>query len=102
MGYLYVCDGTEVDRSKSRIVLGFASEYTKDSRSFLRNREPIVLIRAHVISSEQGSRPTPVPMIEGPLDDHRLFDTGNDLRCPTTVPAGPCIDYKVHFTKSRR
>ena len=58
MGYGYVCDGAEVERSRPRIVLGFASEYTKDSRSFVRNREPIVLIRAHVISSEQGSRPT--------------------------------------------
>jgi len=58
VGYVYVCDGAEMNRSKPRIVLGFASEYTKDSRSFLRNREPIVLIRAHVISSEQGSRTT--------------------------------------------
>jgi hypothetical protein len=56
--YVYVCDGAEVERSKPRIVPGSASEYTMDIRSFLRNRGPIVLIRAHVISSEQGSRPT--------------------------------------------
>ena len=55
---MYVCDGAKVERSKPCIVLGFASEYTKDRRFFLRNREPIVLIRAHMISSEQGSRPT--------------------------------------------
>ncbi len=58
MGYVTICDGTEVERSKPRIVLGFASKYRKDSRPFLRNRESIVLIRAHVIGSEQGSRPT--------------------------------------------
>ena len=56
--YVYVCDGAKMERSKPRIVLRFASEYTKYFRSFLRDREPIVLIRAHVINGEQGSHPT--------------------------------------------
>ena len=50
MGYVYVSDGAEVERSKPRIVLGFASEYTEDNHRFLPNRESIVSIRAHVIS----------------------------------------------------
>ena len=54
MGYVYVSDGAEVERSKTRIVLGFASEYREDSHPILRNRESIVSIRAHVISDDLG------------------------------------------------
>lgn len=31
-------------------------------------------------------------MFEDPLDDHRVFDTGNDFHAPTTVPAGLYVD----------
>jgi len=59
MGYVYVSDGAEVERSKTRIVLGFASEYREDSHPILRNRESIVSIRAHVISCNSDPRMLP-------------------------------------------
>ncbi len=31
-------------------------------------------------------------MFEDPFDDHRIFNTGNDLHPPTTVPAGLYVD----------
>jgi hypothetical protein len=32
VGYVYVCDGAEVEHSKPRIVLDFALEYREDSQ----------------------------------------------------------------------
>ena len=40
-------------------------------------------------------------MFEDLLDDHRVFNTGNDLHVPTTVPAGLYVDSEYAFQTLR-
>ena len=60
----------------------------------------ILKARQFPLRGRSGQRPegqrrlhgTSVQMLEGLLDHRRVFDTGNDLHPPTTVPAGLDVD----------